>query len=403
MNRSIRSGARAPVEAEIGEPLLGKTGTVWACAILLAITASRLAAAAPWQPVGKMTVPRNRPTATLLTDGTVLVTGGMMLKDGKEVTLSSTERFDPKTNTFTPSGQMSIGRFDHAAIRLLDGRVLVLGGQTPDWSSVLASAEVFDPATNSFSPVGEMTARRGLPTATLLPDGQVLVVGGVGADGKLLATAELFDPATATFRRTGSLAGPRLDHAAVALSNGRVVIVGGYDNTFKAVRHAEVYDPTTGAFTTAGETLAPRAALTATRLPGSQGDEIVLAGGHGGFTPQGNALTPHDTVEIYSPATGQSRMTGTLGAPRFLHTAVLREDGRILVAGGVSRFAPSSIHRSADLIEPTGKVAATEPMTDARFLAASVLLPDGRALVLGGTGRGTGGFAPLDTAEVYVP
>jgi hypothetical protein len=380
------------------------TGLLNSLVVLLTLSISQVATAASWQLVGKMTEARNRPTATLLMDGTVLVTGGMRLNGGKEVTLPSTERFDPKTNTFTPSGRMSIGRFDHAAVRLQDGRVLVLGGQTPDFSSVLASAEVFDPATSSFSSVGDMTVGRGLPTATLLPDGHVLVVGGADAEGKLLATAELFDPTTGAFLKTGSLAGPRGNHAAVGLSDGRVVILGGFDDTLQAVRRVEIYDPTSGIFAVLGETSAARAALTATLLPEGQQDRILVAGGYAGLTKQGNVLNPQNTVELYDPATGQSRMTGTLSAPRFLHTAVLREDGHVLLAGGISQFAPSGIHRSADLVKPTGEATATEPMSDARFLAASVLLPDKRVLVLGGTGRSTGGsFAPLDTAEAYAP
>ena len=82
------------------------------------------------------------------------------------------------------------------AAPLADGRVLVLGGKDQD-------AEVFDPKTDSFSHAGSMTVERnsmgddwatawqGL-TATALPDGRVLIVGGATADGTPLDSAEVF-------------------------------------------------------------------------------------------------------------------------------------------------------------------------------------------------------------------
>jgi hypothetical protein len=131
-----------------------------------------------FQPVGKMSQPREEMQTTLLTDGTVLVTGGNYYKGDDGVPLAGAELFDPRTNQFTAVSAMAAPRDDsHRAVRLQDGCVLVLGG-SPDFKKHHRSAEVFDPATRAFSPVSDMKQDRAAPTATLLPDGKVLVAGG---------------------------------------------------------------------------------------------------------------------------------------------------------------------------------------------------------------------------------
>ena len=112
--------------------------------------------------------------------------------------------------TFGQTSSMTSARSGHTATLLSNGQVLIAGGalhlqQQFGAGGVLASAEVYDPGAGTFRAVGAMTTARRLHTATLLPDDRVLIVGGYGEGGAALASAELFDPATGTFSATGSL------------------------------------------------------------------------------------------------------------------------------------------------------------------------------------------------------
>src|SRR5262249_23358569 len=111
---------------------------------------------------GNLSTTRDRFSATLLTSGQVLVVGGI----GPSGTLSSAERYDPATGTWSAAASASALRSYHPATLLPSGKVFVVGGF--DGSNALSSAEIYDPTTNTWAAAASMsTARFGL-SATLL-------------------------------------------------------------------------------------------------------------------------------------------------------------------------------------------------------------------------------------------
>jgi len=226
---------------------------------------------------GSMSVGRYGHTATLLNNGTVLVTGG----DNGLGALPTADLFDPTSETFTPTtGNMSVARVGHTATLLSDGRVLITGGGGN-------TAELFDPASETFTPTtGSMETARSYHTATLLDDGKVLVTGGVDSNNQALASAELFDPTTDTFTpTTGTMETVRSEHTATLLSDGTVLVAGGSGGTT-----AELYDPTSGTFAGTGSMQTARAGHTATLLR----DGTVLV--TGGLNNYGSVLAE---AELY--------------------------------------------------------------------------------------------------------
>jgi hypothetical protein len=163
-----------------------------------------------------MTVARTRHTATALLDGRVLVAGGEW---------SSAEIYDPATGQWTATGSMHDERWLFSAARLNDGRVLVEG---TGHLIGMSSAELFDPRSGTWATTADMAASRGSQRSLLLDDGRVLVVGGQHRGTALtlgIVGPEIFDPASATWRQSGPADRLGGAIALAPLSDGRVLVI----------------------------------------------------------------------------------------------------------------------------------------------------------------------------------
>ncbi|CAF5182837.1 unnamed protein product, partial [Rotaria sp. Silwood1] len=142
-----------------------------------------------WENIENMNNKRMHFTASLLSDGKVLVAGGTVIvsETFQYTYLKSTELFDPSTGMWRHTGDMNIGRDMHKATVLKNSKVLVTGG-----SNIYAvdSSELYDPSTELWTNAGKMHDRRLSHTATLLADGKMLVAGGY-YNGIALKSAEL--------------------------------------------------------------------------------------------------------------------------------------------------------------------------------------------------------------------
>jgi len=88
--------------------------------------------------------------------------------------------YTPATNSWARTAAMTELRCSHSATLLTDGSVLVAGGQrslngTVTLDEALASAEVYDPTTKAWAPVVSLSVARTLHSASLFPDGSMLV------------------------------------------------------------------------------------------------------------------------------------------------------------------------------------------------------------------------------------
>jgi len=96
-----------------------------------------------------MQVGRALHTATILTNGQVLVAGGLDCDLGSTTAPTTIERFDPTSGTFTGSGNMALGhssgfRVGHTATLLPNGQVLLDGGESLT-AFRLGTAEIYQP------------------------------------------------------------------------------------------------------------------------------------------------------------------------------------------------------------------------------------------------------------------
>lgn len=182
-----------------------------------------------FRPAGSLVQRRSGHTATLMPDGRVLFVGGI----GQGWTfLRSAELYDPKTGRSKSVGSMAVPRESHTATLLDDGRVLVVGGHTQRRPNVevFASAEIFSPQSRRFEATGSLRTARHKHDAIKLADGRVVIIGGADRTDRVhYETTEIYNPRTATFERGPSMANRRYKIAgtSVLLPRGDVLVTSG--------------------------------------------------------------------------------------------------------------------------------------------------------------------------------
>ncbi|HEY6329042.1 MAG TPA: kelch repeat-containing protein [Blastocatellia bacterium] len=222
---------------------------------------------------------------------------------------------------------LEFARFGHTATALSDGRVLISGGE--DESGPVAVSEVFDPQTRTFSPGAFLAEPRAYHTATALPDGRVLIAGGLSGQ-QALSSTEFYDPATASFVGGPALTSARAGHTATLLADGRVLLVGG-----DVSGSAEIFNPISGRVAEIpGELQVARQFHSAVLL---QSGKVLIVGGHApeGAFGSGPGLGAAPTAEIFDPATLSFTLTRSpMRGERVRPELNLLPDGKVQIIGG---------------------------------------------------------------------
>src|SRR3954463_5285915 len=102
----------------------------------------------------------SKPTAILLPNGKVLVTGAVGV-----VTPGAAEVYDPGRETWTPLESMTTNRFWHTATLLQDGTVLIAAGAYVA-SSALQTTEIYNSTKINVTPF-TLSSPQPLPNASL--------------------------------------------------------------------------------------------------------------------------------------------------------------------------------------------------------------------------------------------
>ena len=211
-----------------------------------------------WTNTGSMTSKRNYHATTQLSDGKVLVVGGESGGDNSQ--LSSAEIYDPVAGTWTKTGSMNVARKGgHTATLLSNGKVLVTGGTTNNSPAcAVSSAELYDPVTEKWTVTTSMNEVRYGHAAVLLTNGLVLVAGGENPSANYIFSAELYDPYRSTWTMTGSMPyESRYNYTGTLLTNGQILLTASGANYAWELTNAwavskELYNPAIGQFTAIG-------------------------------------------------------------------------------------------------------------------------------------------------------
>jgi hypothetical protein len=172
---------------------------------------------------------RDYGSSVMYSPGKVLIVGGGGSSAGTQPTATA-EIIDLNSATpaWTNVASMHFARRQHNATLLPDGTVLVTGGTSSggsfdDGTLAVHAAELWDPNTKTWSVMSSNTLYRGYHSfALLLPDGRVLSAGGQQAG----CNAEIFSP---PYLFKG--ARPTISSAPASVSYGQTAFVGTPDAT----------------------------------------------------------------------------------------------------------------------------------------------------------------------------
>ena len=286
--------------------------------------------------------------------------------------------------------------------RPLVTNLLPKGGDTAGGTSVIitgagftgASAVRFgDTAARSFAV--ESDTRIVAVTPTLAEATHKVTVTTAGGTSPANPVSE-FWAGEGSWALTGALNTPRSAHTSTLLDNGKVLVAGGRVSAGGGLglASAELYDPITGTWSNTGSMATARWSHSAVLLDNGK---VLVAGGYTATT----TIIP--SAELYDPATGTWSTVAPMATARGTFPATLVNGpncgghcNKVLVTGGRTG-ANNATANSTELYDPVRNVwEASGNLNEGRYLTQAVVVGDGRVLV-------AGGFGPTDTAETWNP
>lgn len=274
----------------------------------------------PWESASESELFCERHTATAIGEGRVLIVGQCTAELWQGP--SAAVVYELSTHTFSPVVPQE-GRAWHAAARLPDGRVALVG-ESPH-------VEYFDPATDTFTLGPLLGVPRHEPTLVALLDGRVRVLGGRTADGEPLASTEIVDPIAGTSVEGPPLLEARYGAARLPLPAGGVWILGGAS--------VDVDAWSTEALESTERSVCGGCGFTSSgALPGLAGELSAIEGGGAAAVFGTYALAWRDGVGFGAPIDHATEILGAAAAytptGRFVAagTAIYQSQIRVLEA-----------------------------------------------------------------------
>ncbi|MGZ3450371.1 MAG: Kelch repeat-containing protein [Polyangiales bacterium] len=287
--------------------------------------------------------------AAALGDGRVVLLGGMYCSTGYTTTVTTI--FTPPASWAAAASMPRIRFMGHTATTLADSRVLVVGGIASMSTTELGidTVDVFDPATSSWSTTAKLPEGRVQHGAVRLPDGRVMIVGGLSGwdmSAAPLATTFIFDPKTSTWASGPPMPEPRAE-AFVFSAGGKVAVVAGRGGSKPGgARAVLVFDTSTSTWSSidAGVGLASGAAIG--------GSEIVVID---------SPMMGKPSARVVDLAKGTIRMTGTIPDGADSLTLTSSADGALIAQGcGDGKASPSAVYR---FVQSAAGAPCTAPET----------------------------------------
>ena len=306
---------------------------------------------------------RHSAAAALLPNGDIFIAGGVSDWPNTQTPKSESYTASDSEAAALARADMLVARSSHTITLLSNGKVLVAGGFNTA-GTPLATAEIYNPLSNSWTSGVAMTRARGGHTATLLTKGankgNVLICGGQAladpaATGGITNTCEIYSASGNSFSAAASMSVARMGHTASLMVGGRVFVAGGMlcdgaTHLYVYTPMNEIYDPDAALWSGAAALNAGRAGHSAVVL---NNGNILISGGFN------NSNQYADPEEQWHKTYGLAQDAGSHG-----------------ILGDAEMFDPSGLR------VPVLKIM---PYRNSRHSA--MLMPDGTHHMHGGYGN----------------
>ncbi len=317
---------------------------------------------------------------TCVVNGKIFAIGGHI--DGLgDLSVSTVEVYDPKTDTWERKADMPTARTD-AATSVVDGKIYAIGGTALNkfefdalvngevrrferWDPEdLPTVEMYDPATDTWTQKADMPTPRN--TSTCVVDGKIYAIGGTSdeVESFRLDTVEVYDPATDTWAKANKMNHARAG-AAVSVVDGKIYVMGGtglpiiLNHPGPFLSSIEVYNSQKNHWREIGDMPTAKSGHTASSING----KIYVMGGY--FRGQGQDTKDFKTIEIYHPRTGRWTQKPDMPVAKAGHKAEVI-NGNIYIIDGPAHngtpFATVEVYNTGEFpqsVDPVGKLLKT--------------------------------------------
>lgn len=258
-------------------------------------------------------IPISKAKAAIV-DGKIYVIGG--ISPQSQGFSTANYEYDPKTDSWTRKKDIPTGRINYA-IAVVLGKIYVIGGDP-----FMNKVEVYDPKTNTWDSVSSMPTPRQHVSCAVVAD-KVYVIGGLEnvccppfpercdweKCTKISDKNQVFDPKTGNWETLKSMPSPRHGHDIISV-NGKIYAIGGMGNKasmWTPLNTVEEYDPLADTWTKKKEMPTARDGFGYS----VQNNKIYLFGGWVTEQLQTNKTIVYDTnTNIWTVSTNIPVKTG---------------------------------------------------------------------------------------------
>ena len=283
-----------------------------------------------------------------LSDGRILIVGGYG-ESGTALGIPNAEIFDPSTNEWTVLPKMAYSRWYPSATTLSDGRVLVTGGWQTTEHTNAGTPEIYDPVSNTWT---QLTSANNpfetYPFIYMLSDGELVHVNG----SEYATVTDILDLTTNSWSVVDS--NITEGGSSTMYLPDKIMKAGSATDSQESGPSSKttfVLDMTSPspAWQQTASMANARSFLNLTELP----DGTVLATGGETDKNGGNISNAVYPAELWSPITQTWTTMASMHTPREYHgTALLLPDGRVLESGMGADFGNVPNELSAEFFSP---------------------------------------------------